>query len=73
MSDKLQFVDPLRYEVSTTCVSGWAEHPSPLIDCLIHPLTQVVLTSPPVAFDKLKFVGHPHADGFEIRQRFFEP
>src|SRR6266542_1662974 len=38
------------HEVSTTCVSGWIHHSMLrhdflLLECLIHPLTQVVLTS----------------------------
>src|SRR5882672_6542980 len=37
----------LRNEVSTTCVSGWAEQPTHFNERLIHALTQVVLTSCP--------------------------
>jgi hypothetical protein len=39
-------------EVRTACVSGWVRHsskedgvPSVKVECLIHPLTRVVLTS----------------------------
>src|SRR5882672_610361 len=43
-------------EVSTTCVSGWV-HRSIRVDCSIHPLTQVVLTSSPMS-NRSRPVGH---------------
>jgi hypothetical protein len=45
MSDKLQFVECRRHEVSPTYVSGWFKHSISGLAVRLTPLTQVVLTS----------------------------